>query len=81
VVLGLLNVRWALYNSPSAILLPHCVGLCFIHVSLRVCFTGSSSARIVVTLVHALRQRGLKRGIASACIGGGEAMAVAVEVC
>jgi hypothetical protein len=43
--------------------------------------TGSSSARIVVTLVHALRQRGLKRGIASACIGGGEAMAVAVEVC
>jgi hypothetical protein len=61
--------------------MPHCNGHCFIHVSLRVVFTGSSSARIVVTLVHALRQRGLKRGIASACIGGGEAMAVAVEVC
>jgi acetyl-CoA acetyltransferase len=61
--------------------MPHCGGLCFIHVSLRVVLTGSSSARIVVTLVHALRQRGLKRGIASACIGGGEAMAVAVEVC
>jgi acetyl-CoA C-acetyltransferase len=43
--------------------------------------TGSSSARIVVTLVHALRARGLKRGIASVCIGGGEAMAIAVEVC
>ena len=41
---------------------------------------GSSSARIVVTLVHALRSRGLKRGIASVCIGGGEAMAIAIEV-
>ena len=42
---------------------------------------GSSSTRIVVTLVHALRARGLKRGIASVCIGGGEAMAVAIEAC
>jgi acetyl-CoA C-acetyltransferase len=42
---------------------------------------GSSSARIVVTLVHALRARGLKRGIAAVCIGGGEAMALAVESC
>ena len=42
---------------------------------------GASGARIVVSLVHALRARGLKRGIASACIGGGEATAIAVEVC
>lgn len=41
---------------------------------------GATGARIVVTLVHALRNRGLKRGIASLCIGGGEATAVAVEV-
>ena len=42
---------------------------------------GASGARIVCTLVNALRQRGLKRGIASLCIGGGEATAVAVELC
>ena len=41
---------------------------------------GCSGARIVVTLVHALRARGLRRGVASLCIGGGEATAVAVEV-
>lgn len=41
---------------------------------------GASGARIVVTLVHALKQRGLKRGIASLCIGGGEATAIAVEM-
>ena len=42
---------------------------------------GASGARVVVTLVHALRNRGLKRGIASLCIGGGEATALAVELC
>ena len=41
---------------------------------------GASGARILVTLIHALRQRGLKRGIASLCLGGGEAVAMAVEV-
>ncbi|WP_373097726.1 acetyl-CoA C-acyltransferase [Zhongshania sp.] len=41
---------------------------------------GCSGARIVVTLIHALRNRGLKRGIASLCIGGGEATAVAIEL-
>jgi acetyl-CoA C-acetyltransferase len=41
---------------------------------------GASGARILTTLVHALRRRGKKRGIASLCIGGGEAVAVAVEV-
>ncbi len=41
---------------------------------------GASGARILVTLVHALRQRGGGRGIASLCIGGGEAVAVAVDV-
>jgi acetyl-CoA C-acetyltransferase len=40
---------------------------------------GASGARILVTLIHALRGRGLKRGIASLCIGGGEATALAVE--
>ena len=40
---------------------------------------GATGARILVTLVHALRARGLKRGVASLCIGGGEATAVAVE--
>jgi acetyl-CoA C-acetyltransferase len=41
---------------------------------------GASGARIMVTLLAALEQRGLKRGIASLCIGGGEATAVAVEL-
>jgi len=41
---------------------------------------GASGARILVTLIHALRQRGLKRGVACLCIGGGEATAIAVEV-
>ena len=40
---------------------------------------GASGARIIVTLLAALEQRGLKRGIATLCIGGGEATAVAVE--
>ena len=39
-----------------------------------------SMSRILTTLTHALRRRGLKRGIASLCIGGGEAVALAVEV-
>ena len=41
---------------------------------------GASGARIIVTLIHALRDRGQKRGIASLCIGGGEATAVAIEL-
>lgn len=41
---------------------------------------GASGARIVVTLLAALRRRGLKRGVASVCIGGGEATAIAIEV-
>ncbi len=41
---------------------------------------GASGARIVVTLLSALQQRGLKRGVASLCIGGGEATALAVEM-
>ncbi len=40
---------------------------------------GASGARIVVTLLHALEKRGLKRGVAALCIGGGEATAIAVE--
>jgi acetyl-CoA C-acetyltransferase len=41
---------------------------------------GASGARILVTLIYALRQRGLQRGVASLCLGGGEAVAVAIEV-
>lgn len=40
---------------------------------------GASGARIVVTLLHALRNRNAKRGIASLCIGGGEAVALGIE--
>ncbi|MDR2153809.1 MAG: acetyl-CoA C-acyltransferase [Burkholderiaceae bacterium] len=41
---------------------------------------GASGARIMVTLIHALKSRGLKKGVATLCIGGGEATAVALEV-
>jgi acetyl-CoA C-acetyltransferase len=41
---------------------------------------GASGARIIVTLLHALRNRGGGKGIASLCIGGGEAVAIAIEV-
>jgi acetyl-CoA C-acetyltransferase len=40
---------------------------------------GASGARLVVTLLNALKNRGLRRGVAAICIGGGEATAVAVE--
>ena len=40
---------------------------------------GASGARIVVTLINALRQRGLKKGVASLCIGGGQGMAMVLE--
>jgi acetyl-CoA C-acetyltransferase len=41
---------------------------------------GATGARILTTLMHALKARGKKRGIASLCIGGGEATAIAVEL-
>ncbi len=41
---------------------------------------GCSGTRVLVTLLYALRQRGLKRGIASLCLGGGEAVTLAVEM-
>ncbi|KPQ06070.1 MAG: acetyl-CoA C-acetyltransferase [Rhodobacteraceae bacterium HLUCCA12] len=40
---------------------------------------GASGARIMVTLLHALERRGLKRGVAAICIGGGEGTAIAIE--
>jgi acetyl-CoA C-acetyltransferase len=40
---------------------------------------GCSGARVLVTLLHALQDRGLRRGIATLCIGGGEAVALGVE--
>jgi acetyl-CoA C-acetyltransferase len=41
---------------------------------------GATGSRLITTLVHALRKRGLRRGIASQCIGGGEATAIAIEI-
>jgi len=41
---------------------------------------GASGARVLITLIHALEDRGLKRGIAALCLGGGEAVALAVEL-
>ena len=41
---------------------------------------GASGARIIVTLLHALKQRNLKKGVAAICIGGGEATAIALEM-
>ena len=41
---------------------------------------GASGARIIVTLLHALKARGLKKGVATLCIGGGEGTALAVEL-
>jgi acetyl-CoA C-acetyltransferase len=40
---------------------------------------GATGARLIVTLVHALEKQGLRRGVASLCIGGGEATAIAIE--
>lgn len=42
---------------------------------------GASGARVIVTLLGALRKKGLKTGVASLCLGGGEATAVAIELC
>ncbi len=41
---------------------------------------GASGARVLVTLLHALRQQGKQRGLASLCLGGGEAVALAIEL-
>lgn len=41
---------------------------------------GASGARVLVTLIHALRDRSMKKGIAALCLGGGEAVAMAVEI-
>ncbi|MBI5670390.1 MAG: acetyl-CoA C-acetyltransferase [Chloroflexi bacterium] len=41
---------------------------------------GASGARVLITLIHALRARGLRRGLASLCLGGSEAVALAVEI-
>jgi len=41
---------------------------------------GATGARLVTTLIHALAARGLKRGVAALCIGGGEATAIALEL-
>ena len=41
---------------------------------------GASGARILVTLLYALQAQGLRRGVATLCIGGGEATAVAIEL-
>jgi acetyl-CoA C-acetyltransferase len=42
---------------------------------------GASGTRILVTLLHALRHKKAKKGVASLCVGGGEAVAIAIELC
>jgi acetyl-CoA C-acetyltransferase len=42
---------------------------------------GASGTRTLVTLIHALQQRGRRTGICALCIGGGEAVAMAIELC
>jgi acetyl-CoA C-acetyltransferase len=41
---------------------------------------GASGARVLVTLIHALQDRGLRRGLAALCLGGGEAVALALQL-
>ena len=41
---------------------------------------GATGARIITTLIYALKKRGLKKGVAALCIGGGEGTAMALEV-
>jgi acetyl-CoA C-acetyltransferase len=41
---------------------------------------GCSGTRVLVTLIYALRQRNLKRGLTTLCLGGGEAVAMAIEL-
>ena len=41
---------------------------------------GASGARLLVTLIHALKQRSARRGLVSLCLGGGEAVALALEL-
>jgi acetyl-CoA C-acetyltransferase len=41
---------------------------------------GATGARIMTTLIYALKARGKKRGVATLCIGGGEATAIAIEL-
>jgi len=41
---------------------------------------GASGARILTTLIYALKDRGLKRGLAALCLGGGEAVGMAIEI-
>lgn len=41
---------------------------------------GATGARLITTLIHALQRRGLRRGVASQCIGGGEAASIAIEI-
>ncbi len=42
---------------------------------------GASGTRVLVTLIHALKDRGLKKGLATLCLGGGNAVALAIEMC
>ncbi|GAH14988.1 unnamed protein product, partial [marine sediment metagenome] len=41
---------------------------------------GATGARILTTLIYALKHRGLKKGVASLCLGGGDAVAMAIEI-
>jgi acetyl-CoA C-acetyltransferase len=69
---------------PLALMSELCIAHDIVNVNGGACALGhpigASGARIMVTLIHALKARGLKRGVATLCIGGGEGTACAIEL-
>jgi len=82
--INLWEVNEAFAVVPMALMAEHKVPHEIVNVNGGACALGhpigASGARIMVTLIHALKARGGKRGIATLCIGGGEATAVAIEL-
>jgi acetyl-CoA C-acetyltransferase len=80
----LFEINEAFAVVPMAAMVEHAIDRDRVNVHGGACALGhpigASGARIVVTLLGALLRRGLKRGIATLCIGGGEATAIALEV-
>ena len=80
----LFEVNEAFAVVPMAVMADHGIARDRVNVHGGACALGhpigASGARIVVTLLGALRRRGLRRGMATLCIGGGEATAIAVEM-
>jgi len=78
------EVNEAFAVVPMALMKELCVSHDKVNVNGGACALGhpigASGARIMVTLIHALKARGLKKGLATLCIGGGEGTAVALEL-